>query len=100
LGLAICLNLNAQTAAGEAFMIQDWRNCYCNPPGCQYVNFDEDEVVADCKSRIPVGRRQEPVTAPGTFGLPLPADAWSQRCIDDAADDARREALMRSVRSS
>ena len=35
-------------------MFQDWRNCYCNPPGCQYFNFEEGEVVPDCKSLGPV----------------------------------------------
>jgi hypothetical protein len=81
-------------------MFQDWRNCYCNPPGCQYVNFDADEVVPDCKSLSPVAGRHNPVMAARYFGPSPPADACSQRCIDDAADHARREALMRSVRSS
>jgi hypothetical protein len=81
-------------------MFQDWRNCYCDPPGCQYVNFDQDEVVPDCKSLAPVARRQNPRTDRAHPVPPPTADARNQRCVDDAADHARRQALMRSVRPS
>jgi hypothetical protein len=66
-------------------MFQDWRNCYCDPPGCQYVNFDQEEVVPDCESLAPVAHRQNPVRDPGHLGPPLPVAPWNQRCIDDAA---------------
>jgi hypothetical protein len=80
-------------------MFQNWRHCHCNPPGCQYIK--RDEAVPGCESLSPVGNRhQNPVTGPRDFGPPLSIDARSQRDIDDAADDVRREALMRSTRSS
>ncbi len=80
-------------------MFQNWRHCHCDPPGCQYIK--HDEAVPGCESLSQVGDRDpNPVTGPQNFGPPLPLDARTQRYIDDAADDVRRETLMRSTRSS